>query len=74
MANWDKTTDETGREFIEINGELYPSQTCTPSETLRDPDGFQKKIDAVHEEYLRKNAESIAILSKVIIPGTVNRY
>lgn len=67
MANWDKTVDKNGQEFIEINGKLYPCQTLEPHETLKDPEAFRREMQNVRREYAIKAFRSILALEDIIL-------
>jgi hypothetical protein len=71
MANFNKTIDKDGREFIEINGKLFPCRTLKPHEMFTDGEEglrrFQNKMREVHEEYLLKSWKSWLKVRDIIL-------
>lgn len=71
MANWDKTVDENGQEWIEINGKRHRCRTLKPHEMFTDGEEglkrFQDQMRRVREEYLLKSWKSwLAVRDKIL--------
>ncbi len=60
MANFDKTTDENGQEWMELCGKLHPCRILSPGQTLRDPVAFQRNLDKTRADVRRRLAISEA--------------
>ncbi len=71
MANWDKTVDESGQQYIEINGKKFPCRTLKPHEMFADGEEgmrrFQEEMQRAREEFRRKEWESWLIVKDVLL-------